>query len=301
MISIIITAWEEPKEVKECLRRFTSQKNLKEKYEILAIAPDKPTEKEILIYAKKNPNKIKFIRQPRGKGKNEMLNLLMKKARGDILIFADGDVFVNDIAVSEIVKSYANPNIGACTGRILPKNSRKTLFGYWAHLLTYGAHKIRKERDNRKEFLECSGYLYSIKKGLIDKIPLDVAEDSIMPLMIWKKNYRISYADKAIGYVLYPENFSKWISQKVRTAKSHELLDKYGGKKIRMKTFKNELLKGLSWSFVYPQTIKEFFFTIFLMAARLEAWRKFFIDTKIKKKHYGERWEKIHPKQIKTS
>lgn len=294
MISIIITAWEEPEEIKECLKRFTNQRNLKEDYEILVTAPDDPTKKEVMKYGKKYPKKIKFILQPREKGKNEMINLLMKKAKGDIFIFTDGDVFVNETALAEISKVYEDSKVGACTGRIIPQNSRKTLFGYWAHLLTYGAHKIRKERHNRKEFLECSGYLYSIKKGLIDKIPLDVAEDSIMPLMIWKKNYQVAYADKAIGYVLYPENFNKWISQKIRTAKSHEFLDKYGGKKILMKTFKNELLKGLSWSFFYPRTIKEVYYTFLLMLARFESWRRFFVETKIRGNHYGETWNKIH-------
>lgn len=295
MISIIITAWEEPKEVRECLRRFTHQKNLKEKYEILAIAPDESTKREILNYVKKNPKKIKFIHQPREKGKNEMLNLLIKKAKGDILIFTDGDVFVNDEAVSNILKVYQHdPKIGALSGRIIPQNSRKTLFGYWAHLLAYGAHRIRKERYREQKFLECSGYLYSIRKGLIDEIPLDVAEDSIMPLIVWKKKYKIAYVDKAIGYVLYPENLQKWMAQKVRTAKSHELLDKYGGKAIRMKTFKNELLKGIIWSLKYPKNIKEFYFTFFLMIARFEVWRRFFIETKIKNKHYGETWDKIH-------
>lgn len=294
MISIIITAWEEPEEVRECLKRFTNQKDLKEDYEILAIAPDEPTKKEIIKYLKKYPRKIKFILQPREKGKNEMINLLMKKARGSILIFTDGDVFINDTAVSEIVKAFENPKIGCVAGRIIPRNSRKTLFGYWAHLLTYGAHKIRKERDKEEKFFECSGYLYSIRKGLIDKIPLDVAEDSIMPLIVWKKGYKLAYVDKAIGYVLYPENLNKWINQKIRTSKSHELLDKYGGKALRMKTFKNELVKGVFWSLTYPKNINEFFYTFFLMLARLESWRRFFIDTKIKDKHYGETWDKIH-------
>lgn len=294
MISILITAWEEPEEVSECLRRFTNQKNLKENYEIIAIAPDEQTRNEILKYVKKYPNKIKFIHQPREKGKNEMLNLLMKKAKGSILIFTDGDIFVNDTAVSEIVNLYNDSKIGAVTGRILPQNPRNSFFGYWAYVLTHGAHKIRKQRYEKQQFLECSGYLYSIKKRLVKEIPLDVAEDSIMPLMIWKKGYKIGYAEKAIGYVQYPENFEKWINQKVRCAKSHEKLGDYGGKEIRMKTFKNEVLKGTYWALSYPRNIKEFIWTLSLFPARLYIWIRFFIDTRFRGQHYGETWNKIH-------
>ncbi len=294
MISIIITAWEEPEEVNECIKRFLNQNNLDENYEILAIAPDEPTKNEILKYVKKYPGKIKFIHQPREKGKNEMLNLLMKEAKGSILIFTDGDIYVNDTAVSEILNAYKDQKVGAVTGRIIPQNSKDTIFGYWAYLLTNGAHKIRKQRYTKQEFLECSGYLYSIKKNLIKNIPLDVAEDSIMPLMIWKKGYKISYADKATGAVLYPENFEKWINQKTRCAKSHEKLDNYGGKNLRMKTFKNEIIKGTYWALTYPRNLKEFIWTLYLFPARLYVWIRFFIDTKIKNKHYGETWRKIH-------
>ena len=296
MISIIITAWEEPEEVRETLKIFTTQENLKESYEILITAPDKPTKKEIMKYVQKYPKRVKFILQPREKGKNEMLNLLIKKAKGSVLIFTDGDVFVNDIAISEIVKKYKNPIVGAVSGRIIPQNTKRTTLGYWAHLLTYGAHKMREQRYKKKEFLECSGYLYSIRKDIIPEIPLDVAEDSIMPLMVWKKGYKIAYADKAVGYVKYPENIDKWFSQKTRCAKSHEKLDNYGGKRIRMKTFRNEVLKGFYWAITYPKNIKEFYWTLCIFFARLKIWIDFFIDTKIKNIHYGETWNKIHAK-----
>ena len=294
MITIIVTAWEEPEQIKETLRRITTQRNLKDNWEIIAIAPDKPTEEEITKYAKRFPNQISFFPQPRKKGKNEMLNFLIKKAKGDIIIFTDGDVYFNDIAVSEIVKAYKNPEIGAVTGRIIPQNSRSTMMGYWAHLLTHGANKIRFQKSQKKEFLECSGYLYSIRKSLIDEIPLDVAEDSMMPLIIWKKGYKIAYVPKAIGEVLYPENLEKWFSQKVRCAKSHEKLDNYGGKKIRMKTFKNEVIKGTFWALKYPKTMRELYWTFLLFYARLRIWTNFYIDTRIKDEHYGETWTKVH-------
>ena len=127
-----------------------------------------------------------------------------------------------------------------------------------------------------------------------------MAEDSIMPLLIWKKNYEIAYADKAIGYVLYPESFNKWMQQKVRTAKAHEQLDKYVREGIRMKTFKNEVLKGFFWALTYPKNIKEFYYTFLLFLARLESWKRFFIDTRFKNNHYGETWSKIHTSSNKN-
>jgi len=293
MISIIMTAWEEPEEVKECLRRLTTQ-DYKEDYEILAIAPDEPTKNEIMKYVEQYPTIVHFQLQPREKGKNEMLNLLSKQAKGNILIFLDGDIWLSENAVSDIVRMYDDPKIGAVSGRPTSRNPRDTKLGFWSHLLTdAGAHLERKERFEKGQFLECSGYLYSIRKGIIDDIPFDVAEDSVMPLMIYNKGYKIGYAEDALGSVSYPQTWEKWISQKVRCAKAHEKMGAYGGKNVKMKSFKNEVAKGTFRALSYPKTSKEFLWTLELFGARGYTWARYFHDTKVKGSHYGERWQKI--------
>ena len=293
MISLIVTAWEEPEEVRECLRRLTTQ-DYKGDYEILAIAPDEPTKNEILKYVEKDPQRIHFQVQPREKGKNEMLNILSKQAKGEILIFLDGDIWLSENAVSEIVEMYDDPKIGAVTGRVTSRNPKNTKLGFWSHLLVdAGAHLERKERFEKGEFLECSGYLYSIRNGVIGDIPMDVAEDSVMPLLMYRKGYKIGYAEKALASVSYPETWEKWKSQKLRCAKAHEKMDSYGGEEIKMKSFKNEVSKGTFRALSYPKTPQEYLWTAELFGARAYIWGHYFYDTKIKKSHYGERWTKI--------
>lgn len=292
MISIIITAWEEPNELKKCLSRILDQK-IKQKYEIWVTCPDEPTKKVVLNYQKKHPKKIRFLHQPRNKGKNEMINILRKKAKGNILIFTDGDVIFGEDAVNELLKEFENPQIGCVTGRIKSANTKKNIFGYWSHLLTdAGAHNIRKEKVKRRDFIELSAYFMGIRKGIIKDIPLNVAEDAIIAAMFWKKGYSIGYADKAIAFVKYPENLKDWISQKVRTAKAHETLNNYI-KVPRMKSFSMEILKGTFWALNYPESLKETLWTLLLFPLRLYSWLNVFYETKVKKRYYGETWNKI--------
>jgi len=81
---------------------------------------------------------------------------------------------------------------------------------------------------------------------------------------------------------------------KKRCAKAHEKLNKYGCKKIRMKTLKNEILTGTLIALQHPKNIKEFLWMILLFPTRLLVWILFFVDTKIKNNHYGDKWAKIH-------
>lgn len=298
MLTVIITAWEEPLAVKECIKRFLNQSAKVD--EILITCPDEETKKSIMEYIRKYPKKIKFELQdykknPKKKNKNFMLNLLGKKAKGDILIFTDGDIFVEKNCVKEILKQFKNEKIGAVCGHPIPSNPKTNILGYWSHLLTYGAHRIRKERANKQEFLECSGYLYAIRNKIIKDIPMDVAEDSVMPLLFWQEGYKIGYAENAIAYVKFPTNLKQWIKQKTRVAKSHELLDKYGDI-YKMKSFKNEVLKGTFWALGYAKNLREFFWTLLLFLARLYIWIGYFYETKIRNIHYGT-WDKIKVRQ----
>jgi cellulose synthase/poly-beta-1,6-N-acetylglucosamine synthase-like glycosyltransferase len=295
MISIIITAREEPKATFECIRRILIQK-IPEKYEVWVTCPDKPTKDVVIIYKKKYPEIIHFLQQPPiGKGKNSMLNLLFKKVKGKIIIMTDGDVFLENNSIREIYNFFKNPKIGAVCGRPMSLNSRKNMLGYWSHLLNYGAHKIRKKLFKEGKFLECSGYIWAIRKGIIKEMPLDVAEDSITPYFIWKKDYKIAYAEKARAYTQFPTNIKDWINQKVRTAKAHERLDFYmkNDKRAKVKSFSKELIYGWVWAFFFAKNPIEFFWTLLLFPFRLYVWIKYFYEIKILNRHFGELWTRV--------
>ena len=289
-ITILITAFREPninKSIEAALNQET-----KYKYEIIISAPDRETLDAAEKYSKKH-NNIKTMKDP-GKGKSFALNLAFSKIKADILILTDGDVYLGKNAVEEIVNLFLNPKIGCISGRPVPQESKNNKFGYWANFLFYSAHRIRKKAFETGSFLECSGYLFAFRKELIDSIPLDVSEDTVIPYIIKQKGYNIGYAENAAVYVKNPNNFKDWIKQKTRTHKAHEKLYLYvDTKKIpRIKSFKTES-KGIFWLLKYPKDFKEFIWTIELVFARLYTWIKYFFDTKLYRKKYIDGWERV--------
>ncbi len=291
MISIIITAFKEPKTIGRAIEAFLKQK-IREEYELIVACPDKETEDVVKKYMKKY-KQIKHFKDP-GKGKSYALNLLFKIAKGRILTLTDGDVYVGENSVNEILKLFEDPKIGCVTGRPVSTNPRNEMLGYWSHLLyDAGAHRIRKEKFERGEFLECSGYLFAFRNGIIKEIPLDVAEDSIIPYYFWKKGYKIGYAEKAVVYVKNPTNLRDFIKQRKRTAGAHVKLTKYAPDFPKVKSFWNEVKKGTFWALSYPKNLKEFCWTLLLFFVRLYIWISLFIDIKFKKKYYHDAWERI--------
>jgi len=289
-ITLLITAFKEPaieKAIKSALNQETNYN-----YEVIISAPDKETLDIAKKYAKKD-KRLKIFKDP-GKGKSFALNSIFKNIKTDILILTDGDVYISKNSIEDISNLFLNPKIGCVTGRPVPIENKKNKYGYWANFLFDAAHKIRKDAFKKNSFIECSGYLFAFRKNKIKRIPVDVAEDTVIPYFFWEKGYKIGYAENAKVYVKNVDNWKEWITQKTRTSKAHETLYKYVDIKStpRVKSFKIES-RGITDIIRYPKTILEISWTFQLILARLYMWLNVFKDTKIKNKHYGDAWKRI--------
>jgi len=297
MISIVITAFKEPM-LYRAIDAILFQK-IDDDFELVVAAPDKETEDLVKDYRKKYPN-IRYFKDP-GKGKSHALNLLFKELKGNIWLFTDGDVFLDNMAINEVIKMFKNyPRIGCVAGRVYCENPRSTLFGYWGKLLAdCGAHKVRQNNYANGKFIECSGYLFGFRNnGVIKEIPLDVAEDSIIPYYFWKKGYKIGYAEKSRVFVKNPTTMKDWLVQRKRTANAHTKLTHYAPDFPKVKSFKNEAFKGIFWIWSYPKNFKEFTWTVGLVFVRLYMWLSLYYDLHFKKKGYVDGWERSESSKV---
>jgi heptosyltransferase-2 len=291
-VTVVITAYKEPKTIGRAIEAAINQKG-NYKYDVLISAPDEETLNVARHYSQKY-NNVKIFKDP-GKGKMFALNQILEKIDTDIFILTDGDVWISENSVKEILQMFSDPEIGCITGRPVPIEKRDSKYGYWANFLFEQAHKLRKLAFENNRFLECSGYLFSFRNIKNIKIPLDTAEDTIIPYYFWEKGYRVGYAEKAEVYIKNVSNWSDWIKQKTRTSKAHETLNKYVDTQItpRVKSFKNEVSGGYDLFFTYPRSLKQFWWSILLAFSRFFMWSIVIYETKTKKQNKIDNWERV--------
>jgi len=282
-VSLIITSFKE-ETLGRAIKASLNQKT-RYKYDVIVVTPE---DKDLQLA--ESLGAIPF-KDP-GRGKSFALNKVFDNIKSDILIFTDGDVYINDVAVEEIVNSFSDDSIGCVTGRPVPIESRNTKYGHWANVLFNAAHRIRKNASLNSGFIECSGYLFAFRGGHIKNIPLDVAEDTYIPYCFIDKGYRIGYVEKAKVYVKNVDNFNDWLLQKTRTSKGHESIDKYMDTKKtkRVKSLTTEA-KGLLGVLKDQNNLKELCWTMQLILARGYMWAKVKTDINIRDNHYGDGWE----------
>ena len=286
MISIIITAFKEEKTVGRAIESFLNNKMAKD-HEILVICPDDGTKKVIKEYEKKY-KVVKHI-QDQGHGKPAALNYAFKFAKGDILILTDGDVYISENAVGELLKRLENKKTGAVTAKGVSTSPRNTMLGYWSHLLVAGINSTRSERVKKGKFIVVTGYLFAMKR-LFEKIPEDaLSDDAVMSYMIWQKGYNIDYADSALVYIKYPATFKDWILQKRRSTGGYKQIKDYFGKGTpKMRTLSQEIFYGTWKAITFPKSTKEVLYTMLLFPARLYLWFKIYIDLHLRNKSFKE-------------
>ncbi|MBM3247161.1 glycosyltransferase [Candidatus Pacearchaeota archaeon] len=286
MITVIITAYKEPQTIGKAITQVIKNK-IKEKYEVLVFAPDIETIDAAKKFAKQNKN-VRVI-QDKGKGKPAALNIALKKAKGEILVLTDGDVYTNENSINKLISFFKDSKIGAVSGHPISLESRKNKFGYWSHLLTDMVDLWRR----KSKFISCSGYLYAVRKNVLSKMPEEtLSDDAYNSHIVAEKGYKIAYSPDSFVYIKYPTNFSDWIKQKKRSAGGYNQLKYLLSKKSNDRNIFRES-SGIFQVLNYPKNFKEFFWTIQLILARIYLWAIIFIDINVKKKDFRKIWVRI--------
>ncbi len=206
--------------------------------------------------------------------KKDLLSESLAIAKNKVILVTTDKGVLAENSINEIFKAFKEPSIGCVTGRVMSLNSKNNLLGYWSHLLLdAGAHQIRKKLSLKENFIECSNYLFAFRNGFIKEIPSNVTEDYFIPYIFWKNRYKIKYIETAKVFIKNPISLNEWLEQKTENTKKHENLIKYFNiKDLKVKSLKNEILKGTFSALNYPSSLKEFYWTILLFFARLTMW-----------------------------
>ncbi len=318
--SLIITAKNEPKTVAKLIGQIEDQMpRLTKNFEILVVCPDEMTKESAISQDKLQV--VSWIKD-KAEGKPAALNLAFNEAKGDILILTDGDVSLAEGALENLVGkivgmdpsvrpkqgqtrgSVPTNKIGLVTGRPIPANPRDDLFGFWAHFLTQAAHYQRDYRDKNNFYLDGSGYLMAVKKELVSPMPKNIlVDDAWLSRQVWDQGLRIGYAPEAKVKVKFPTNLSDWVIQKKRTTSGYVQLSSVdnadspcceaGLRSLQsMRGFFQEA-KGLRLSLTYPRNLKEYFWMLLLIFARLYVWLAVYWERRILKKPYSGNWKRI--------
>ncbi len=218
--SVGICAYNEEQNIGKLLANILNHQTRHHLAEIIVVASGctDRTNEIVQQWTQKDP-RVKLIVEAERKGKYSAVNLVLANNQSEILVMTDADCLWQDNAIDYMLPNFDKLKVGAVCGRTIPINPKNSGFwGYLAHfrykLFDWGA--VIQCHENR--FCHLSGYLYAVRKEIIDKIPAIICDDAYIGIITKQKGYRVIYEPKAIVYIKHPTNLTNlyWQRKNIR-------------------------------------------------------------------------------------
>lgn len=279
MVSILLTAWREEKTVGKAIECLCDRaySGIPEDFELLLVAPDEETANAALVKVKELgiEDKYTYVKD-KSEGKPRALNMLFEMAKGDILVLTDGEVFLEENAVGELIRVLvSDESLGGVSGRPVAINDRlESIYGYWAHMQADAVHRMRIDKNKKDiKFFPLSGYIMAVK-NLKYHFPNDLfLDDAYLSYIIYNSGYQIGYAEAAKVKVKYPTEWGDFIKQKFRSLIGFEQLYKY--EIIRPETKSRSFWQEVAYFWfpiTYAKSVREMVWSILYYPVRLYLW-----------------------------
>jgi poly-beta-1,6-N-acetyl-D-glucosamine synthase len=199
-VTLIIAAYNERQTIERKLRNCLALDYPKRKLQIIVSldGPTDGTEFAVWQYAARG---VELVHSNEHLGKAATLNRAVRRATGDILVFADVRQTFDTSAIKELVANFADDTVGAVSGELLlmdeTNEEATTDVGlYWRY-----EKAIRASESDIHSVPGATGAIYAIRRHLYRVLPEDtLLDDAAIPLRIVLAGKRAVFDPAAKAY-----------------------------------------------------------------------------------------------------
>lgn len=217
-VTVLIVAHNEGKRIGSRLENILSLDYPRGQLEVLMASDGSSddTVERALAYEQAD---VKVVEFKRWRGKPAVLNELVKKARGEIVVLADARQRFEPDALRALLDWFNDSKVGAVSGElILTQNAGSTGVGegvgfYWRY-----EKFIRQNESLVDSTVGATGAIYAIRRELFESIPEDtILDDVLIPMRMVRRGYRVIFESTARAYDRAAATAAEEFTRKVRT------------------------------------------------------------------------------------
>lgn len=242
-VSVLMSVHNEEKNIESKILSLLHLDYPDQRIEIL-IGSDGSTDKTEEIISKYASPRLKLFRVEKRQGKPNMLNILVKEAKAEIIVFTDARQNLDKDCLKELVKNFADAKVGSVSAA-LHFEDKQTKAGNGVGLYWKYEKFIRKYESAMGSMMGATGALYAIRRELFPELPTNlILDDVYIPMSIVQKGYRAIFDNKAKLYDRYSRNAKEEFLRKTRTLAGNFQLFMY------MRWLLNPWKSPIAWQFI---------------------------------------------------
>ncbi|HVS79647.1 MAG TPA: glycosyltransferase [Candidatus Paceibacterota bacterium] len=187
---------------------------------------------EILEELKSEYPRLTVITFEKNQGKRYGMAAGFKAATGEIVIQLDSDSYFEPKSFREVLKPFANPEIGGVCAHADPENADQNVFTKMQAAYYFMSFRILKAAESTYGVVFClsgcsSAYRRSVVMPHLDAwlkerflgLPVTWGDDRGLTNVVLREGYKAIYTDVAKAYTIVPSNFKQLVKQQVRWKK----------------------------------------------------------------------------------
>lgn len=156
---------------------------------------------------------------PQRRGKPAVLNDVIPRCRGEVVVLSDARQVYDADAVTALVENFSDPSVGAVSGElhVVPNPDHpgvgQGVGAYWRY-----EKLIRRSESRFDSSVGATGAIYAIRRALFEPIPPDtLVDDVLIPLRIARRGYRVVFESGAGAFDYAARTSGEEFVRKVRT------------------------------------------------------------------------------------
>lgn len=199
-ITILIPAYNESAVIEQTIMNKIKQDYPLEKIQIIVISDesDDGTDEIVTKLAQIYPENLKLLRQAPRRGKTAAVNLAVKEATGEILIFSDANSLYERQALKKLCSNFSDPGVGYVTGKMVYVQENNNIVGDGCSAYMKYENFLRSKESQVGSIVGVDGGIDAMRKSLYQPLNDDQLPDFAQPLSVIKKGYRVVYESEAI-------------------------------------------------------------------------------------------------------
>lgn len=196
-VTILIAAYNEGKVISRTIANKLVLDYPSDKLEILVVSDGSTDNTDELVKQFKTDNVCLLRQEPRA-GKTAALNMAVEHAKGEILVFSDANSIYAPDALRNLVRAFADEQVGYVTGKMIYTNPDGTTVGDGCTAYMKYENALRGVESKVGSVVGVDGGIDAVRKSLYRPMRPDQLPDFVLPLMVIEQGYRVVYEPKAI-------------------------------------------------------------------------------------------------------
>ena len=198
--TLIVAAHNEEEVIREKIENSLSLDYPKDKLEII-VASDASTDKTNEIVREYANQGVMLNLQKEHEGKSAILNdTVLRVAKGEVIVFTDATTFLKIDALKKLLRNFYDEKVGAVCGKLSFVNQGDSSISqsegiYWKY-----EEFLRRKESEMGILPFVSGAFYGIRRRFYTWVREDLPDDSVSPLGVYKKGYRVVFEEEAMAY-----------------------------------------------------------------------------------------------------